>query len=54
MGKTLTIATPVCTALIELASAALGRDMRQGGRTVAALGEESIKMIINDARGARD
>ena len=53
LGKTLAIATPVCTALIELASAALGRDMRSCGRTVAALGEESIRTILNDARGAR-
>ena len=42
------VATPVCTALIELASAALGRDLRQTGRTLSRLGIENVKKIRRD------
>ncbi|GEN30134.1 opine dehydrogenase [Cerasibacillus quisquiliarum] len=48
IAKQLNIETPICTALIEMASAALGRDMRKEGRTPERLGEENIKKILND------
>ena len=43
------IATPICTALIEMATAALGRDMRSEGRKPEKLGIENIKKIIDDS-----
>lgn len=48
LGKALGINTPVTTALIEIASAALGRDMREEGRTPEKLGLNNIEKIIND------
>lgn len=51
MGKALNVATPVACALIELASAALGRDLRSQGRTLEALGYENVKTILEDAGG---
>lgn len=48
LGNKLKIATPVCTALIEMASAALGRDLRKEGRTLEVLGEENISAIMAD------
>ncbi len=48
LGRTLGVATPVCSSLIELASAALGRDLRSSGRTIEYLGVENIKTILND------
>lgn len=48
IAKQLDIETPICTALIEMASAALGRDMRKEGRTPERLGEENIKKILDD------
>ncbi len=48
LGKTLGIATPIATSLIELASAALGRNMRAGGRTLERLGRENIRLILED------
>lgn len=47
IGKQLGVATPVCTALIELATAALGRDMRAEGRTLEKLGRENVKTILD-------
>lgn len=49
LGKSLGIQTPICTALIEIASAALGRSMRAEGRTPEKLGEENLQMILKDA-----
>ena len=49
IAKQLGVNTPVCTSLIELASAALGRDMRFEGRKPENLGEENIKKILADA-----
>lgn len=46
LGKTLNVRTPVCSSLIELACAALGRDMRQEGRTLQRLGEGNIARIL--------
>ncbi len=48
LGKTLGVATPICTALIEIASAALGRSMRAEGRTPERLGIENIDRILTD------
>lgn len=52
LGKQLGIATPICTSLIEIASAALGRDMRAEGRTLEKLGQENVDRIISDTRQA--
>ena len=43
------VPTPVCTSLIEIASAALGRDLRAEGRTLERLGLENIDAILGDA-----
>lgn len=48
LGKKLQVATPICTSLIEIASAALGRDLRKEGRTLEVLGEKNISAIIAD------
>jgi len=48
LGKKYNVPTPVCTALIEIASAALGRDMRENARTVERLGEDILEQIIRD------
>lgn len=50
LGKSLNIPTPIATSLIELAGAALGRDMRAEGRTPEMLGEENILSILDDCR----
>ena len=49
LGNSLGVKTPVCTALIELAAAALGRDLRAEGRTPDRLGEDNIRAILNDS-----
>ncbi len=48
LGKKLNVKTPICTSLIEIASAALGRDMRENGRTPEKLGKDNIDKILND------
>jgi opine dehydrogenase len=48
LGAKLNIATPICTALINIASAALGRDLRLKGRTIERLGEDVLEKIIKD------
>lgn len=48
LSKHLGLATPVCTALIEIATVALGRDLRAEGRTLERLGEENIRKIFAD------
>ncbi len=50
LGKHLHVATPICTALIELAAAALGRDLRATGRTPERLGVDNLKVILSDCR----
>ena len=50
LGKSLNIPTPIATSLIELAGAALGRDMRAEGRTPEMLGEDNILSILDDCR----
>lgn len=49
LGNSLGVKTPICTALIELATAALGRDLRAEGRTPDRLGEDNIRAILNDS-----
>ncbi len=48
LGKSLNVPTPICTSLIEIATAALGRSMRDEGRTPEKLGIENIEMILKD------
>ena len=50
LGKSLQIPTPICTSLIEIATAALGRDLRAEGRTPEKLGKENIETILQDCR----
>lgn len=42
------VATPICTSLIEMASAALNRDLRLEGRTVKQLGKQTIQTILQE------
>lgn len=51
LGHSLDIPTPVASALIELASAALGFGLRAGGRSLEALGRKNIRKILADAEG---
>lgn len=46
LGKMLGVPTPVCSSLITLASAALGRDLRENARTVERLGPDGVARII--------
>jgi opine dehydrogenase len=48
LGSQLTVQTPICTALINLASAALNRDLRLEGRVMERLGEDILEYIIQD------
>lgn len=48
LGSELDVPTPVCTSLIEISSAALGRDMRENGRTVSRLGKANIERILKE------
>ena len=46
LGKSLGVPTPIATALIEIAGAALGVDFREKGRTPERLGVENIEKIL--------
>jgi opine dehydrogenase len=46
LGEMLNIKTPVCTALIEVASACLATDFRANGRTLERLGIENVRVIM--------
>lgn len=48
LGQKLKVKTPICTSLINIASSALGRNLRLEGRTIEGLGAELLKLIIND------
>ena len=48
LSQHLGLATPICTALIEMASAALGRDLRAEGRTLEKLGAENVQKIFEN------
>lgn len=50
LGEILGVKTPICTALIEIASAALDRDLRATGRNVERLGKDNIEKIIDDGK----
>ncbi len=51
LGLECNICTPICTALINIASAALGRDLRLEGRTVERLGKNILKQIFKNKEG---
>ena len=46
IGKILKIKTPICSSLIEIASACLDSDLRENGRTVKRLGKSILKEIL--------
>jgi opine dehydrogenase len=48
LGSVVGVPTPVATSLIELSSAALGRDMRHAGRTIDNLGRDTVEAILSD------
>lgn len=48
LGTSLGIPTPIASSLINIASAALGRDLRAEGRTPATLGVDNIDLILQD------
>lgn len=48
LGKALDVATPIASGLIDIAGAALGRDLRAEGRTPEGLGIENIEKILKD------
>jgi opine dehydrogenase len=50
MGSKVNVNTPICTALINIASAALGRDLRLEGRTLERLGEDILECILQDKK----
>jgi opine dehydrogenase len=43
------IQTPICTALIEISSAALGINFRKSGRTLERLGLDAVRTILEDS-----
>lgn len=53
LGLKLNISTSVCTALIDIASAALGRDLRIEGRTMDRFGEEAVESILQDKKAKK-
>lgn len=50
LGQVFKVSTPVCTALIDIASAMLKREFRSEGRTVNRLGAEQIKMLFGEVK----
>ena len=48
LGEALDVPTPIASSLINIASAALGRDLREEGRTPDTLGRENIEKILAD------
>lgn len=50
VAKSLKIRTPITTALIEISSAALGKNLREDGRTVSRLGAENINTILQEEK----
>ena len=48
-GKALDIKTPITSSLIEIASAALGRNLRHDGRTIHSLSREHLRKIMKNA-----
>ncbi len=50
LASVLHISTPICTSLINIASAALQTDFRKSGRTVEALGYDNITKILENSK----
>ena len=48
LGGCLGLKTPVSTSLIEIASAALSRDLRAEGRSLEGLGKERVQRVLAD------
>ncbi|NLX63193.1 MAG: NAD/NADP octopine/nopaline dehydrogenase [Clostridiaceae bacterium] len=48
LGLEYDVATPICSSLIDIASAALGRDFRLEGRTVERLGRDNLERIFQE------
>lgn len=48
LAKVLGMEVPICTSLIEMASAALETDFRKNGRTIQRLGKENIHQILSE------
>lgn len=48
LGKELKVETLVCSSLIEIANAALGKDLREDGRSIESLGKENINLILSE------
>ena len=46
LGKTLNVETPIASSLINIASAALYRNLRNEGRTLEGLGRDNLKKIL--------
>lgn len=49
LGKTLNIETPIASSLINIASAALDRNLRNEGRTLDKLDKNNIEKILEDS-----
>lgn len=47
LGEMFDVTTPVCTALIDIASACLDEDFRTNGRTLSRLGMENVRKIAH-------
>ncbi|MDU2640349.1 MAG: NAD/NADP octopine/nopaline dehydrogenase family protein, partial [Finegoldia magna] len=47
LGKTLNVETPIASSLINIASAALDRNLRNEGRTLEGLGSDNLKKILD-------
>ncbi len=54
LGLKLEVDTPICTAIIDMASAALDRDLRAEGRTLERLGETMLEIIIRDREASHN
>ena len=48
LGKILQVNTPICTALIDIAGACLNKNFRENGRTIEKLGNNNLKIIVED------
>lgn len=54
LAEVLGIRVPICTSLIELASAALAVDCREEGRTIEKLGRVNIHRILAERAGEKE
>ena len=50
LAKKFNISTPICSALIDIAGAALKKDFRREGRTLERLGAKNVLKIIDDCK----